>query len=90
MARFSALFDSSVLFSSAITSLVLEAAREEIFRARWSAHIHEEWVRNLIKKRPNLDPAGIQRRRDKMDEIIQDALVTGYEGLIDCGTPGPR
>jgi PIN domain len=52
------------------------------FRARWSTQIHEEWQRNLLKNRPDLTRAQVDRTAELMDLAIPDALVTGHEDLI--------
>jgi hypothetical protein len=67
MPRFTALIDASALYSLTITDLVIEMARTGIFRARWSADIHDEWIRNLKANRPDLDPYKIDARRTAMD-----------------------
>ncbi|HMC61752.1 MAG TPA: PIN domain-containing protein [Candidatus Solibacter sp.] len=59
-----------------------------LFRVKWSADVHEEWISNLLKKRPDLTREKLERTRilmdkhaiDALDRI--DALVTGYEDLI--------
>lgn len=53
-----------------------------LFRAKWSADVHEEWIRNLLKHRPDLSRVRLERTRDLMDKHAMDALVTGYEDLI--------
>lgn len=53
------------------------------FRARWTTLIHDEWVRNLLKNRPDLVPAHLQRTVDLMNQAVPDALVTGHEDLVD-------
>jgi predicted nucleic acid-binding protein len=83
VARLTALIDSNVFFSMAITDLMLETARAGAFRACWSQHIHAEWTRNLLEKNPDLEKSKIDRRRKAMDLAIPDALVEGYEHLID-------
>jgi hypothetical protein len=52
------------------------------FRARWSEHIHAEWKRNLLKNRPDLTQAQLNRTASLMDTAIPGGLVSGYEGLI--------
>jgi hypothetical protein len=52
------------------------------FRARWSAQIHEEWKRNLLKNRSDLSAAQLERTSSLMDKAIPDALITGHETLI--------
>jgi PIN domain-containing protein len=54
-----------------------------IFRAHWSAEVHEEWIRNLLKNRPDLTRDKLDRTRQLMDKALPDALVEGYEHLID-------
>lgn len=51
-------------------------------QAKWSAHIHEEWIRNVLKSRPEITRKQLEVVRDLMDEHAQDALVLGYESLI--------
>jgi predicted nucleic acid-binding protein len=86
MARFTAILDANILYSMTITDIALEVAHVDVYRAIWSDAIHDEWVRNLKVKRPDLDPAKIERRRAAMDLAVADAKVTGYEPLIDALT----
>ncbi|PRE26702.1 PIN domain-containing protein [Burkholderia multivorans] len=53
-----------------------------MFRARWSAHITDEWKRNLLDNRPDLTAEQLDRTSSLMDRAIPDAVVTGYESLI--------
>ncbi len=52
------------------------------FRARWSAQIHEEWKRNLLKNRSDITPEQVDRTSALMDRAIPDALVTGHDVLV--------
>jgi hypothetical protein len=54
-----------------------------IFRAHWSAEVHDEWMRNLLKNRPDITRERLERTRRLMDKAAPDALVTGYESLIE-------
>lgn len=54
------------------------------FRVHWSAEVHEEWIRNLLKNRPDLTRYKLERIRHLMDLALPDALVTGYEHLIEA------
>ena len=40
-------------------------------------------MRNLLKNRPDLTREKLERTRHLMDKALPDALVTGYEPLID-------
>ena len=74
--------DANVFYSIVLTDLLLSLSVAELLRPRWTAHIHEEWMRNLLADRPELERAKIERRRDMMDRAIDDCLITGYEPLI--------
>lgn len=52
------------------------------FRARWTAQIHAEWKRNLLKNRPDLSSEQVDRTSSLMDQAIPGCLVTEYEGII--------
>ena len=53
-----------------------------VFRAKWSADVHEEWMRNLLKNSPDLTREKLERTRQLMDKAAPDALVRGYENLV--------
>ncbi|MNO83451.1 hypothetical protein D3C76_747590 [compost metagenome] len=54
-----------------------------IYRARWSASIHDEWKRNLLLNRPDLTPEHLDRTSSLMDAAVPDALVTDYDSLVE-------
>ena len=76
MSTFTAFFDANVFCGARLRSLVLFLAETKLFRARWSNLVHDEWVRNLPQKRPDLQPADLARTRQLMDASVLDALVT--------------
>jgi hypothetical protein len=39
-----------------------------LFRAKWSADVHEEWISNLLKNRPDLTREKLERTRMLMDK----------------------
>ena len=83
---FTAVFDACVLYPAPLRDLLMWLALSGRFRARWTAEIHDEWVRNLHKNRPDLTPALLRRTVDLMNQAVPDALVSGYEDLIDVLT----
>ena len=54
----------------------------DLFRAKWTDEIHDEWIRNVLKKRPDLTEECLQRTRNLMDRHVRDCLVSGYQDLI--------
>ncbi len=86
MATFTAFYDANVLYPAELRNLLMHLALTGLFRAKWSADVHEEWISALLEKRPDLTRDKLERTRALMDLHAVDALVTGYEDLI----PGLR
>lgn len=61
----------------------MHLALTDLFRAKWTVTIHEEWIRNVLRNRPDLPREQLERTRHLMDSNIRDCLVEGYEGLVD-------
>lgn len=83
MASFTAFYDASVLYGSQLRNLLMHLALTGLFRAKWSHGVHEEWMRSLLRNRPDLTREKLERTKMLMDKHAQDALVTGYEDLVD-------
>ena len=82
MSSFTALYDASVLYPSDLRNLLMHLALTGLFRAKWSAEIHEEWISALLRNRPDLTRTKLERTRMLMDQHATDALVTDYQHLI--------
>lgn len=54
----------------------------DLFRARWTDGIHEEWMRSVRNDYPDMTQAQVERIRDLMNAHVRDCVVTGYEWLI--------
>jgi len=80
---FTALLDACVLYPAPVRDLLIETANTHVYRARWSDHIHEEWIANVLKNNPKATPEALARTRALMNEAVPDALVRGYEPLIE-------
>lgn len=83
---FTVLLDANVLYPAPLRDLLLELAVSDMFRAKWSARIQDEWVNALLRNEPHRDPARLQRTRELMEENVRDVLVEGYEDLIPAIT----
>jgi predicted nucleic acid-binding protein len=79
---YTVLLDANVLYPAPMRDLLLQLAVTDIFRARWTADIHREWIEALLLNQPHRDRAALERTRDKMDSATRDCLVTGYQSLI--------
>ncbi|MDD4890373.1 MAG: PIN domain-containing protein [Phycisphaerae bacterium] len=82
MSNFTVVYDACVLYPAPLRDFLMHLALADMFRARWTDRIHEEWIRNLLKNRTDLSREQIERTRDSMNAHALDCLVTGYEPLI--------
>lgn len=82
MSYYTALLDANVLYPAPMRDLFLQLAVTDLFRAKWSADIHREWIEALLRREPHRNRLAIERTRDQMDQATRDSLVTGYETLI--------
>ena len=80
--RFVVLLDANVLFPFRKRDILLRFYHAGLYRARWSGQILDEWTRNLLSLRPDLS-ASISSQLDAMRREFPEALVTGYERLIE-------
>jgi PIN domain-containing protein len=76
------LYDACVLYPAPLRDLLVRLALTDLFQARWTDRIHDEWVRNVLAKRPDISSASLARCRQLMDLHVADCLVSGYEALI--------
>lgn len=79
---FTAVYDACVLYPAPLRDFLMWLGLSGRFRARWSAQIHDEWKRSLLKNRPDLTAEQLDRTSGLMDRAIPDALVVGYEPLV--------
>ena len=80
---FTAVYDACVLYPAPLRDFLMWLALSGHFRAKWSAEIHNEWKRNLLKNRPDLSAEQLDRTSDLMNLALPDASVTGHEVLIE-------
>lgn len=77
-----AILDACVLYPQGLRSLLMYLALTDIFRARWTELIHEEWMRNVQKDCPWMTRERVERIRDLMNAHVLDGIVTNVEDLI--------
>ena len=49
MANFTVIYDANVLYPAPLRDFLMRLALTDLFRARWTEEIHDEWIRNLIR-----------------------------------------
>lgn len=93
MGNFTVFLDASVLYPAPLRDLLLELAVADLYRAKWSDAVHEEWIRAVLKNRSDLTRTQLERTRDLMNAHARDPLVTDFErliGVLDLPDPDDR
>lgn len=75
--------DACVLYPSFLRDLLIRLGLTGLYQPKWSATIEDEWQRNLLANRADLTPEQIQRAAALMNTAVPDAMITGFEPLID-------
>lgn len=78
-ARYTAVLDACVLYPAPLRDLLLSLAQTGMYHARWSHQIQDEWVRNLLIKRPDLKKEDLARTCKAMNASVLDCLIENYE-----------
>lgn len=77
--KYRVIFDANVLYPAPLRDLLMRLAVTDIFAARWSNRIHDEWIRNLLKNRPDLTVQQLEHTKSLMNFSVRDCLVEDYE-----------
>jgi predicted nucleic acid-binding protein len=80
--RFTVVYDACVLYPAPLRDLLMRLALTDLYRARWSNQIHDEWINAVLRNRPDLSRAQLERTRSLMNAHVRDALVDGHQSLI--------
>ena len=81
--NYTVVYDANVMYPAPLRSLLMYLALSGEFRARWTEMIHEEWIRNLLENRQDLNREKLENVKDLMNQHVPGALVTGFESLIE-------
>src|SRR3954465_4659839 len=77
-----AVYDACVLYPNFLRDFLVRLAihgqGKGVLRAKWTGRIHREWMRAVLRQRPDLRPA-LQRTRRLMDRHVRGCRVRGYE-----------
>jgi len=80
--NFTVIFDACVLYPAPLRDFLMRLALTRTFRARWTEQIHDEWTRNVLAKNPRLTAERLRATAQKMNQAVDDSLVTDYEVII--------
>ncbi|HLB43257.1 MAG TPA: PIN domain-containing protein [Gammaproteobacteria bacterium] len=82
MTNFVALYDACVLYPAPLRDLLMNLAITDLYRAKWTNEIHDEWINGVLSNRRDLDRKFLDRTRDRMNMSVRDCLVENYQYLI--------
>jgi predicted nucleic acid-binding protein len=85
---FPALLDTCVLYPAYLCDTLLRLAEAETYRPLWSADILAELRRNFVEAGISVDR--VDRRIANMSHSFPDAMVTGYESLMEGLANDPK
>lgn len=82
MTNFTVLYDSCVLYPAPLRDLLMHLALTDLYRAKWTEEIHEEWISSVLSNRHDLSREFLERTRDRMNASVRDCLVNNYQHVI--------
>jgi predicted nucleic acid-binding protein len=85
---FPAFLDTCVLYPAYLCDTLLRLAEAETYRPLWSADVLTELRRNLIERGIAADR--VDHRIVQMSQSFPDAMVVGYESLVEAMGNDPK
>ena len=82
-ARFTALLDANVLYPITLRDNLMNLAELELYIPKWTAEIHDEWIRSVLEKRADLTRERLERTQRMMESAFPDSNITNYEELME-------
>jgi predicted nucleic acid-binding protein len=80
---FSALLDANVLYPAPLRDFLLQLAAVGLFEPKWTNQIQNEWIENLLLKRPDIKRKSLEKTQEAMDGAFPEATISEYENLIN-------
>jgi len=91
LARYTVVFDACVLYPAPLRDLLVQLATADLFRAKWSDQIHDEWIAALLANRNDLPRTRLNEVVRLMHVAVPDSRVEGHDYLIDSvNVPDPN
>ena len=82
--------DACVLYSAVVRDILLNLAQRLLYAPHWSPIIEDEWTRNLLKNRTDLDEKRVNRTVGFMNYFFPFANVTNFDHhILNIQLPDP-
>lgn len=75
-------YDACVLYPAPLRDLLMHLAITDLYYAKWTNQIHEEWITSILSQRKDLSRRQLERTKKLMNENVLDCLVENFEHLI--------
>lgn len=92
-----AVYDACVLYPAFLRDFLVwlgeNGWRANALRVKWTGRIHGEWIRAVLRRRPDLRRSALHETRRRMDRHIPGCRVHGYrrwEGRLTLPDPNDR
>ena len=80
--KFTVVIDACVLYPAPIRDVLLSMASEGLLKPKWSDTIQNEWTRNLLINRKDLNKKQLDGTIQAMNTAFPDSTVKNFENLI--------
>lgn len=80
--KFKVVLDACVLYPAPLRDFLLSIADVGMYKPLWTTKIHEEWIENLLKNRPELKRKSLNQAVSAMNIAFPDSTIENYELLI--------
>jgi len=74
MGHFTVLYDANVLYPAPLRDVLMQLASTGLYRAKWTNQIHEEWMRNVLKNRPDLSRELLEKTKRPVEKYEKTLL----------------
>jgi hypothetical protein len=78
-----AVYDACVLYPAFLRDFLVRLAihgrRQGVMRAKWTGRIHREWIRAVLRAKPDVPRGELLRTRRLMDQHVRGCRVHGYQ-----------
>lgn len=78
--RFPVFLDTNALYPASLADTLLRLGEAEVIRPHWSPDVMDELERSLARA---IGAERARKRRIMMEAAFPEAMVTGYEGMVD-------
>ena len=76
------LYDACVFYPNHLRDILMQLATTELFAAKWTEQIHDEWMRNFRHNRPDIDTDKLETLKQRINQSVPDCLIKDFEHII--------